>query len=157
MTKIIISSISFLFLFFTLNHVHGQSQSTEQFISLVLEVESNAKTQETDVKIVSARTVQARLKTPTKSEKSIKDLKNQDLIVRFLSDKDKVQREIIFNNPFLSDYEYVNDADQLEKVKVPEKKKAYFIRIPYQEELTTIQVFRKENSGEKLLFQNPIF
>ena len=156
-TKTLLSLLSCLFLFFIANYTYGQAKQAEQFLSLVMEIESSADTQEPTVKVVSARTVQARLKTPTKSEKATEELEDKDLIVRFLSDKNKVQEEFIFKNPFLNVYEYPNEADQLERVKVREDKKAYFIRIPYQEGLATLQVSRKENAGEKLLLQKTIF
>lgn len=119
----------------------------KQFFSIILEIDQDDDGIRTATLIVN-QIHEGRLKRPTKSDLGSEgDL----LLINFLDDSKNRVHQLKLNNALLSDYEYVNEDEELTHVMLPEKKKSYHIRIPYHPQIMSMDIYLNDVSNDKLI------
>lgn len=119
----------------------------DQFFSIILEIDQDDDGQRTAT-LISSQIHEGRLKRPTKSDLgSTGDL----LLIDFLNETKNRVHQLRLNNALLTDYEFVNEDEELTYVMVPEKKKSYHIRIPYHANIMSMDIYLNDVSADKLI------
>ena len=128
-------------------YVYAQSNVTtnNKFFSIILEIDQDDEGLRT-ASLIASQIHEGRLKRPTKSQQA---KEGNVLVINFLDEAKNSIHQLKLENELLTDYEYVNEDDQLTHIMLPEKKKSYHIRIPYNPNIVTMDIFLNDVLDDK--------
>ena len=121
------------------------SLANNKFFSIILEVDQDENGMRS-AKLITSQIHEGRLKRPTLSEQA-----DNVLLIQFLDHTNKNLHQLTLDNSLMTDYEYVNKDEQLTHVMLPENKKSYHIRIPFDPNIVSMNVYLNNGSDDKLI------
>ena len=110
--------------------VIGYSQNddaADEFVFAIVEFSKKENGQGYQIEVLSAKSIQKKLKTPTRSAK-FKDNNFSGFRFQVMDQNQNILDEITMNDPLTVDYEYVTEDGKLAHKTVQETKKVVLIR-----------------------------
>lgn len=118
------------------------NKDESEFLFAVVEL-SSQKDGSISVKVLNSKVVAQPLKTPTESEGDGK--KSNGFSVLIKDSENVVLDEIIYDDVFKTDYEYVNEEGKLQHHKLVSKKKTILLRRNIDPNATSLSFYKGSN------------
>lgn len=128
-----------------------KSTATDQFLYAIIELHQIDGAEDFQVDFKALKVIDQKLRVPTKSEAINTDINNY---LRFQITDDGLNPldEIIVNDPFNVEYEYVDEQGKLQRKVVSQKDRSILIRRPISNQATSLVVQSGSNKRSSQSF-----